>query len=77
MVERIHSGLIDHVLRRGRRCDQHGQKRSNAEKSGLGHLASPYHRPTNTWAVGEQERHFDDNIPGKDRLANHASAILM
>jgi len=30
-----------------------------------------------TWAVGEQDRHFRDNIPGKDRSANHASAILM
>jgi hypothetical protein len=29
-----------------------------------------------TWAVGEQERHFRDNIPGKDRSGDHASAIL-
>jgi hypothetical protein len=27
------------------------------------------------WAVGEQDRHFRDNIPGKDRRADHASAI--
>ena len=25
MVERIHSGLIDHVLCRGRRCNQYGK----------------------------------------------------
>jgi hypothetical protein len=30
-----------------------------------------------TWAVGEQDRHFRDNIPGKDRSADHASAIRM
>jgi len=30
-----------------------------------------------TWAGVEQDRHFRDNIPGKDRSANHASAILM
>jgi hypothetical protein len=29
-----------------------------------------------TWAVGEQDRHFRDNIPGKHRRADHASAIL-
>ena len=30
-----------------------------------------------TWAVGEQDRHFRDNIPGKDRSADHGSAIPM
>jgi hypothetical protein len=29
-----------------------------------------------TWAVGEQDRHFRNNIPDKDRSADHASAIL-
>jgi hypothetical protein len=28
-----------------------------------------------TWAVGEQDRHFGHNIPGRDRSADHASAI--
>jgi hypothetical protein len=30
-----------------------------------------------TWAVGEQDRHFGDNIPGKDQSADHGSAIPM
>jgi hypothetical protein len=30
-----------------------------------------------TWAVGEHDRHFRRNIPGEDRSANHASAILI
>jgi hypothetical protein len=28
-----------------------------------------------TWAVGEQDRHFGDNIPGQNQSADHASAI--